>query len=1279
MSTAHISNVFLLKLIAVTILMAFFNGEIQSQTIWMNQDGNPSGFWRVDYCSCPGCIEEEWQAISETNDLGFTVTPSGKLYGINDFDELYRVDTVTGASFFLMQLPENTKGLCSLSDHILLSIKNGIGNDIDTLVEINLATMTVESISPLEYRGGRDMTLFNGEIYYIVINPVNVPNELVKVNLANPSDGILITTIPDNRSISAITAIRECNTLLGVDLICDCYVKINVVDGTITNFQDAPSGGMTELTSIIEFETIPCQVTLDLDCNDSSGAMNADYNSPEYNCVSDGVPIIDIDPLFFYDALIQKVFINMTGAVPDGANEFLELQFLQYGIEASGSGTQTITLTNEGSASSGQFIAAIRDIMYKNSATNPTPGLRTVEIFYTTVSGESTNTGTAFINVVYLAPYDLDLGNDIILCDGQTSLVDTELDDITYNWSTGANSQSILVTDPGIYSVTVSGDEFCEAQDSIEVTYLPVIHVTLQEDVIFCENEEIFFSIETDATFPITVQIIANPGGLISYSEITGDHQVLIHPVDDTYYSIDTVYSSQPACIEIGTDIQFFEILDIYLDTLAAFMCVGDSILINGQWIFSEGLFTSYFQSEGGCDSLVTTHVQFSDEILVHKFLTSCSLSDTGTFQQYIINPDGCDTILQSTVLWYPLDTTFILTESCSSADTGFIEDVFISIEGCDSLVITSVSYISPSDSTHLISFSCDSAAHGSFPQLYVSEQGCDSIVISHIVIGQPDTIWLSETSCDSLSLGIFEQHYLNQYSCDSLVITEVSYSSSDSTYIFSESCINDETGVFVQTFVNRFGCDSIVVEEITLIPEISTYISSYTCEAGMEGIFIDTFMSIQGCDSIVHETILLQPKDEIHLFSTTCLSSEAGVYTTHHINQYGCDSTITLTIDFEPSDSTFLILNTCDSSEIGEIETIYTSQNGCDSLVILQTELFSLPEVSVELLTDFNGYPVSCHGATDGSILSLVEGVEPYSYLWSNGLTDPNIDGLSAGIYTISVTDGNGCIASAGVVLTEPEEFSIYFTISKPDCFDQYSGQIFVEHTGGIEPVQYSLDGINFQSSPVFGNLSGGTYSLTAIDANQCEAKEVIWINVPVALSVDLGDDQVIEEGQSAVINAIINVPFDSIVAVQWTGILDPNCSNCLSQLVSPVITTTYSVYVTNSDGCDAQDSITLFVDRGGSVYVPNVFTPNGDNINDILMVSAGLGINEILEFSIFDRWGNIVFLNQHFQPNDPVEGWDGQWKDKDVNPAVFSYKLIIRFEDGREDVLLGDLTLIR
>ena len=133
------------------------------------------------------------------------------------------------------------------------------------------------------------------------------------------------------------------------------------------------------------------------------------------------------------------------------------------------------------------------------------------------------------------------------------------------------------------------------------------------------------------------------------------------------------------------------------------------------------------------------------------------------------------------------------------------------------------------------------------------------------------------------------------------------------------------------------------------------------------------------------------------------------------------------------------------------------------------------------------------------------------------------------------------------------------------------------------------------------------------------------------------------------------------------------------MTQPVAPIITTAYSISVSDSQGCSDQDSVVVTIQKNVDIFIPNVFSPNGDGINDHLLISAASDVEEIESMEIFDRWGNLVFTAKNFLPDDPTYAWDGKMRGTEMNPGVYAYKMMARFKDGRFEFRNGDVTLIR
>ena len=138
------------------------------------------------------------------------------------------------------------------------------------------------------------------------------------------------------------------------------------------------------------------------------------------------------------------------------------------------------------------------------------------------------------------------------------------------------------------------------------------------------------------------------------------------------------------------------------------------------------------------------------------------------------------------------------------------------------------------------------------------------------------------------------------------------------------------------------------------------------------------------------------------------------------------------------------------------------------------------------------------------------------------------------------------------------------------------------------------------------------------------------------------------------------------------WQPYESLSCFACPAPSASPEETTMYVVTNTTDIGCSVQDSVEVVVDLQYFAGVPNIFSPNGDDNNDLLFV-RGNGIGS-MEFKVFSRYGQKVF-----ETRDQSVGWDGKFKGKDENPGVFTYYARVTFLNGATQELKGNVTLIR
>ncbi|MCB0653260.1 MAG: gliding motility-associated C-terminal domain-containing protein, partial [Saprospiraceae bacterium] len=96
-------------------------------------------------------------------------------------------------------------------------------------------------------------------------------------------------------------------------------------------------------------------------------------------------------------------------------------------------------------------------------------------------------------------------------------------------------------------------------------------------------------------------------------------------------------------------------------------------------------------------------------------------------------------------------------------------------------------------------------------------------------------------------------------------------------------------------------------------------------------------------------------------------------------------------------------------------------------------------------------------------------------------------------------------------------------------------------------------------------------------------------------------------------------------------------------------------------------------------NVFIPNVFSPNGDGINDYFMINAGPEVSLVRTFRVFDRWGSALFSESDFLANDIQFAWNGQYRGQQVSPGVYVYFVEIEFTDGHKELLSGEITVVR
>ena len=304
-------------------------------------------------------------------------------------------------------------------------------------------------------------------------------------------------------------------------------------------------------------------------------------------------------------------------------------------------------------------------------------------------------------------------------------------------------------------------------------------------------------------------------------------------------------------------------------------------------------------------------------------------------------------------------------------------------------------------------------------------------------------------------------------------------------------------------------------------------------------------------------------------------------------------------------------------------------------------------------------------------------------TYVWTRDSievgSESSISVNQAGIYLLTVTNAAGCVGINDVRITANDDVvsELNIRVNPISCGSTTNGYIeIVTIVGGTEPYQFFLDGTEFTGMSI-ENLTAGDYVVTVVDATDCELSTPATIEEQVTIDIELGPDQELGQGDVALID--LNVIAGTVDSVVWKLGDSVLCTGCLDLSFPVEITTTIIAEAYDENSCVSIDEIVLRVQVLRRVFIPNVFSPNGDGQNDVWIVNGASEVQTIQSMRVFDRWGAMLFESRNVSPGDPGFGWDGYSKGQLAPSGVYVYSVEVVFTDGVIKLFSGDLTLVR
>ena len=322
---------------------------------------------------------------------------------------------------------------------------------------------------------------------------------------------------------------------------------------------------------------------------------------------------------------------------------------------------------------------------------------------------------------------------------------------------------------------------------------------------------------------------------------------------------------------------------------------------------------------------------------------------------------------------------------------------------------------------------------------------------------------------------------------------------------------------------------------------------------------------------------------------------------------------------------------------------SVIVSAGGCADTTNILVSVIASPVASV------SGNTTICSGQTT-TLTALGGG----NYLWSTGATTSSITATVAGTYSVVVSAG-GCSDTASILVVANPSPNANITGNNIICTGQNAiltasgGGNYLWNPGGQTNAAIAV------SPSVFT-----IYSVT-VSIGNCTDTSSSSVTVNPNPTANAGTDVTINYGDVTILSASGGGTY------LWN-----TDETTVSISVSPTATTSYTVIVTDANGCTDVAVVPVSVEFNcGEVFIPNAFSPNDDLQNDVLYVRSGC--LKTMHFVIYDRWGRIIF-----ETEDITKGWDGTYKG-DQNTAVYVYSLTYELMTGESGTKKGNVSLIR
>tara|TARA_B100001250_G_scaffold125620_1_gene106843 strand:+ start:3724 stop:7746 length:4023 start_codon:yes stop_codon:yes gene_type:complete len=630
-----------------------------------------------------------------------------------------------------------------------------------------------------------------------------------------------------------------------------------------------------------------------------------------------------------------------------------------------------------------------------------------------------------------------------------------------FEWITSCNHTISTCGDdllPSLYTFVIKvQDDFCPAP-AIENTAQVISIMVLPPCDSLKANPTVIPAICTSNNGSISV----NPsGGLPPYISFYFDMSGLpVNPNALIAGEYEVRVRDSSLCERIDT-ITVTQVINSFASTDTQVHCDSYTWVDSVTYTSSNNTATFMLTTADGCDSLSTLNLTINNSFSITDTQVHCDsytwvdgntyTSSNNTATILYTNSLGCDSIVNLDLTIYNSSSSTDTQVHCDSytwvdgntytSSNNSATFMFQTVDGCDSLSTLDLTIYNSSSSTDT-QVHCDTytwvdgntytSSNNSATFMFTTLDGCDSLSTLNLTINTSTLIIDTQVHCDTF-----------------VWIDGNTYTASNNTATYYAGS-------------NSVGCDSSYTLDLTINNSSSSTDTQVHC---------DSYTWIDG------------------VTYTSSNNSATFMLTTGD----GCDSLSTLDLTINYSDSSLATVTSCDSylwngviyTSSGSYDTLLISSDGCDSIATLNLTIFGGNNFS----SNISSIPASCYGDLDGSIDLTPLGVPPYNFLWSNGATTEDISGLSAGVYSVIITDSTTCTIFDTVTISEPSQINSSLTVGVGTLTGIASGGTMPYTLTIYDPLNsfFSSSVGNFGTSYTVNPLVSGQYCMITLDANGC------------------------------------------------------------------------------------------------------------------------------------------------------------------------------------------------